>query len=91
MSAAVIAPALALALPACDVKKVEEGEAPKVNVEGGKMPKYDVDAPDVKVEKKEKTITVPDVDIVTPQEKKQGGNVESGDAANTAPATPPAQ
>jgi hypothetical protein len=82
--------AFALALPACDVKKTQEGEMPNVKVEGGQVPKYDVEGPDVKVEKKEKTITVPDVDVVTPAEKRQGGNVEPGDA-NPAPAAPPAQ
>ena len=60
---------------------------PKVNVEGGKVPKYDVDAPDVKVEEKKTTVTVPDVDIVTPKEKREGGNVEGGEA-KPAPATP---
>jgi hypothetical protein len=86
--AAAAVPVLALALSACDVKKTQEGEMPKVNVEGGQVPKYDVDGPEVKVEGEKKTITVPDVDIVTPQEKKQGGNVESGDAGSTT--TPPA-
>lgn len=93
LSAIALVPAVALALSACDVKKTEEGEMPKV--EGGKLPKYDVDAPEVKVEKK--TVTVPDVDIVTPDEKKQGGNVEPGDAGSAttppapAPSAPPAQ
>jgi hypothetical protein len=80
---------LAAGLGGCEVKKTQEGEAPKVSVEGGQMPKYDVDAPDVKVEKKEKIITVPDVDVVTPAEKRAGGNVEPGDTKPApAPATP---
>jgi hypothetical protein len=82
-----VVPMLALGFAACDVKKTQEGEMPKVSVEGGQAPKYDVDAPEVKVEQEKKTITVPDVDIVTPDEKKQGGNLESGDAgAAPAPA-----
>lgn len=87
ISALVTVAALALGLTACDVKKTQEGEMPKVNVEGGKMPKYDVDAPEVKVEEKKKTITVPDVDIVTPEEKRTGGNREPGEAP-VPPATP---
>jgi hypothetical protein len=89
LCAALTLPALAISLSACDVKKTQEGEAPKVTVEGGQMPKYDVDAPELKVEQKEKTITVPDVDLVTPDEKRTGGNVEAGDEAKPAPA--PAQ
>ena len=78
---------VALSISACEVKKTQEGEMPKVEVEGGQVPKYDVETPDVKVE--EKTVTVPDVDIVTPAEKRAGGNVEAGDAGTTpAPAAP---
>ena len=77
----------AIAFSACDVKKTQEGELPNVKVEGGQVPKYDVDAPEVVVEKEKKTITVPDVDIITPKEKREGGNVEPGDA-RPAPANP---
>ena len=81
-------PGVALAFTACDVKKTQEGEMPKVNVEGGKMPKYDVDPAEVRVEQEKKTITVPDVDIITEDEKKKGGNVEPGDPGQpAAPAT----
>jgi hypothetical protein len=93
-------PALALlaaGLTACDVKKTQEGEAPKVKVEGGQLPKYDVKGPDVsvdkkettvtvpevKVEKKEKTLTVPDVNVKTGGEKRA-----EEEAAKPAPATP---
>lgn len=80
-----------LGLSACEVEKKQEGELPKVNVEPGKMPDYDVKGPDVKVEQKKKEITVPDVDIITPQEKRQGGNVESGDPGKPAAEPAPAQ
>jgi hypothetical protein len=80
---------LALSVTACDVKKTQEGEMPKVSVEGGQVPKYDVEGPDVKVEGEKKTITVPDVDVVTPQEKRQGGNVEPGDTKPEGTTTPP--
>lgn len=74
--AALAAALLGLGMSACEVKKTQEGEMPKVTVEGGQAPKYDVDAPEIKVEEKEKTIKVPDVDVVTPQEKREGGNKE---------------
>ena len=47
----------------CDVDKTQEGEMPDVDVEGGQLPKYDVDAPDVDIGTQKKTVTVPDIDI----------------------------
>jgi len=57
-----------LGMAGCDVKKTEEGSLPEVDVKGGNLPKYDVDGPDVDVGTKEKTITVPDVDIDMPDD-----------------------
>ncbi|CAN5255935.1 hypothetical protein BH24PSE2_BH24PSE2_08040 [soil metagenome] len=54
---------MVFALGGCDVDQTEEGEMPDVDVEGGNMPEYDVDAPDVDVGTKRKEITVPDIDI----------------------------
>jgi uncharacterized lipoprotein len=93
--------ALVAGVAACDVKKTQEGEAPKVKVEGGQMPKYDVKGPDVdiskkdttvtvpevKVEKKEKVITVPKVDVTTGTEKRQ----QEEAAKNPPPAPAPPQ
>lgn len=60
---------LLVTLTACEVKKTQEGEAPKVDVDvsttGGQVPKYDVDAPDVDVNTTTATVTVPDVDVKT--------------------------
>ncbi|MBA3273984.1 MAG: hypothetical protein H0T11_08965, partial [Chthoniobacterales bacterium] len=46
---------LLFSVAACDVKKTEDGKAPSVTVEDGKLPKYDVDTAkvDVNTEKKE--------------------------------------
>lgn len=57
-----------LGLAGCDVEKTEEGSLPDVDVKGGNLPKYDVDGPDVDVGTKEKTITVPDVDVDMPDD-----------------------
>ncbi|WP_299307981.1 hypothetical protein [uncultured Croceicoccus sp.] len=57
---------LALGLSACDVDQTEEGELPDVNVEGGNMPEYDVEAPDVNVDTEERTVEVPVIDVDTP-------------------------
>ncbi len=86
--AGLVAPVIAFSMSGCEVKKTQEGEMPEVKVEGGQVPKYDVETPELKVE--EKTITVPDVDIVTPAEKRAGGNVEAGDPGTPAPAPAPA-
>lgn len=83
-------PALVLSFASCEVKKTEEGEMPEVKVEGGNVPEYDVEGPDVKVEEKKveipDSITVPDIDIVTPEEKRAGGNVEDGAVETETPA-----
>ncbi len=75
------ATALLFSVTACEVKKTEEGKAPKVTVEDGKLPKYDVETAkvDVTAEKKEitvpkvtteqKTISVPNVNVTMPSEQ----------------------
>lgn len=77
------APLLMFSMTACEVKKTEEG----------KMPKYEVETPDIEV--KEKTITVPDVEIVTPAEKRAekhaDGNAEPEASDTKTPAPAPAE
>ncbi|AOL25000.1 hypothetical protein Ga0102493_11873 [Erythrobacter litoralis] len=51
----------ALGLAACDVEQTEEGDMPEV--EGGNMPEYDVEGPDVDVGTEEQTVEVPTVDV----------------------------
>ena len=55
----------------CRVRQTEEGEMPDVDVEvkGGNVPEYDVDAADVDVKAKETEISVPDVDVKTEKKK----------------------
>lgn len=57
-------------LGACDVDQTEEGRMPSVEVEGGELPEYDVDAPEVEVGTKKDTVVVetPTVDIDMPKE-----------------------
>ncbi len=61
--ALVAAATLAFGLSACDVDQTEEGEMP--TVEGGNLPEYDVEAPDVDVGTKEVTVEVPTVGVTT--------------------------
>lgn len=67
----IISAFLALALAACEVDKTQEGEAPEVNVEGGEMPKYDVDPADVDVGTEKKEVTVPTIDVNPAEEDDQ--------------------
>lgn len=60
----------ALALAACDVDQTQEGELPDVDVtaEGGQLPAYDVESPEVSVDTKKVEVEVPDVDVEMPNE-----------------------
>jgi hypothetical protein len=61
-----------LATGGCRVRQTEEGKMPDVDVsaEGGKLPKYDVDAADVDVKTEKREVTVPtDVDVHMPGDK----------------------
>jgi hypothetical protein len=64
--------ALALGTSACDVEKTKDGDMPEVKVDGGKLPEYDVDAPDVNVKTEKKTIEVPTVEVKEADAGKEG-------------------
>ena len=65
-TALILVPAIAFGVAACDVQKTQEGKLPEVEVNGGQVPKYDVDVGDVDVGTEKKEITVPTIDIDTP-------------------------
>lgn len=52
-----------LALGACTVQTEDEGEAPKIRVEGGELPKFDLDPAKIEIRQDTKTIVVPKVDV----------------------------
>lgn len=54
-------PAVAFAFAACDVRQTQEGELPDVDVEGGQMPEFEVEGPDVDIG--EDTVIVPTIDV----------------------------
>lgn len=59
---------LTVSATGCRVRQTQEGEAPDVDVQvkGGQIPKYDVDAPKVDVKTENREVTVPtDVDVKT--------------------------
>ena len=57
--------ALPFAFISCEVEQTEEGSMPSVDVEGGNLPEYDVDAkvPDVDLDTKTVEVEVPTVDV----------------------------
>ena len=59
----VLAPLFAVGIAACDVDQTQEGDLPDVDVEGGQVPEYDVDAADVDVGTDTQTVITPDIDI----------------------------
>ncbi|HUF13389.1 MAG TPA: hypothetical protein VMN78_09835 [Longimicrobiales bacterium] len=65
----IVAPLFVVGMAACDVEQTEEGELPDVDVEGGQVPEYDVDAADVDIGTDTTTVIVPDVDVESPDDE----------------------
>lgn len=61
-----------LFLVSCDVDKTEEGAMPDVDVdvdaEAGKLPKYDVEGPEVTTGTKKVEMEVPTIDVSIPED-----------------------
>ena len=58
----------AAAIYLTDIDLTQTAELPEVNVEGGQMPKVDVDVADIDVGSKEVDFRVPTIDITPPKE-----------------------
>lgn len=72
--------ALAFSLTACDVDKTQDGELPEVEIKGEtKLPEYDVEGPDVSVEKKKVEMEVPTIDIDLPEEEDNEGGAPASE------------
>lgn len=71
LTSCLAAVALAVTLAGCEVEKTEEGRAPDVDVQPGKMPEYNVEGPEVDVRRETREVTVPDVDVDVNREQKQ--------------------
>ncbi|MCL6250356.1 hypothetical protein M3P36_04740 [Altererythrobacter sp. KTW20L] len=63
-----------IGLSACDVEQTEEGEMPEVSVEGGNLPEYNVDVPEVVVGTEERTIDVPVIGVEPADASAEGDN-----------------
>jgi hypothetical protein len=56
----------ATATTGCRVRQTQDGKVPDVKVEGGQVPKYDVQTGSVEVKTKEEKVKVPEVDVKMP-------------------------
>lgn len=58
-------------LMSCDIDKIKSGEMPEVDldVDAGKLPKYDVDRAKVKMSTRTKTVKVPKIVVVMEEEE----------------------
>jgi hypothetical protein len=83
---------LTVSTTGCRVRQTQEGKAPDVDVEvkGGQVPKYDVDAPEVDVKTRDQEVTVPtDVDVKTEKRTVKVPEVDIKPPADTPPPPPP--
>lgn len=59
----VVVAGVLMALGFIDIRQTREARLPDVQTEGGQMPAFDVDTPDVDVTTKNETVRVPDISI----------------------------
>ncbi|MXQ08114.1 hypothetical protein GQ651_09695 [Alphaproteobacteria bacterium GH1-50] len=59
-----------------DVEQTEEASLPEVDVtvEGGNAPEFDVEAGDIETGTEEVTVTVPTIDVESPEEERTASN-----------------
>lgn len=56
------------ALGGCSVEQTEQGKMPEVSVEGGNLPEYEVETPDIDVGTETRQVKVPTVDVDLPND-----------------------
>lgn len=76
---AVCSASLLLALSGCKVEQTEEGRLPDVDVQadGGKLPKYEVETPEVEVGTKTVEVEVPTATVEMPDDPDNKVNDET--------------
>ncbi|SHH15874.1 hypothetical protein [Marivita hallyeonensis] len=72
---AVVAVAIAFGVYMVDVEQTEEASLPNVelNVEGGNLPEYNAEVGDIETGTEEVTVTVPTIEIESPEEDGSSG------------------
>lgn len=66
--------AVAFGVYMVDIDQTEEGALPTVSIEGGNLPEYEADVGDIEVGERDITVTVPTVDIESPEEDAVASN-----------------
>ena len=66
--------AVAFGVYMVDIDQTEEGALPTVSIEGGNLPEYDADVGDIEVGERDITVTVPTVDVESPEEDAVASN-----------------
>ncbi|WP_299788644.1 hypothetical protein [uncultured Marivita sp.] len=70
----VLIAAVAFGVYMVDIDQTQEGSLPTVSIDGGEMPEYDADVGDIEVGERDVTVTVPTVDVETPEEDSVASN-----------------
>lgn len=60
--------AVAFGVYMVDIDQTEEGALATVSIEGGNLPEYEADVGDIEVGERDITVTVPTVDVESPEE-----------------------
>ncbi len=66
--------AVAFGVYMVDIDQTEEGALPTVSIEGGNLPEYEAEVGDIEVGERDITVTVPTVDIESPEEDAVASN-----------------
>ena len=66
--------AVAFGVYMVDIDQTEEGALPTVSIEGGNLPEYEAEVGDIDVGERDITVTVPTVDIESPEEDAVASN-----------------
>ncbi len=70
----VLVAAVAFGVYMVDIDQTEEGALPTVSIDGGNMPEFDAEVGDVEVGERDVTVTVPTVDLESPEEENVASN-----------------
>ena len=74
LAGVVLVAAVAFGVYMVDIDQTEEGALPTVSIEGGNLPEYETDVGDVEVGERDITVTVPTVEVESPEEDAVASN-----------------